>query len=356
MSIRQLAVAFCVALGFSALVGWAQGQESQFAGIAVGYAESSDYSMGDSQPVNLSSGQPAADTAGVATSCQGDVGGSCDCQSDCDCGSGMCDGCWHWVAGAEGTYLAPNFHNDVQFGRGTEHILDLGWEAAPRIWLGVENCNGWGARARYWQLDAERNRFGLTLDALTTPVIADFSQQLEVYDIDCELTRRIEVGHWNLLGSFGGRFGSLDRLLMGNSLAQGPPGLSEFLSFETETNAGGITGAIEMSTPIGVGGLEAFGSLRASPLWGTTTASVNARENMNGTASSFSDTARVNTQLTIWEAQVGLQCTKQLACCQGSVFARCAFEYQSWNLSQIEEVPDPSVDLYGVAFAIGFTR
>jgi hypothetical protein len=263
---------------------------------------------------------------------------------------------WHWVAGAEGTYLSPNFHHDVQFGPGTEHVLDLGWEAAPRIWLGVENCNGWGARARYWQLDAERNRFGLSFDAITPGLLADFSQQLEMFDIDCELTRRIEVGHWTLLGSFGGRFGSLDRLFMGNSLLTVPPANSEFISFETETNAGGITGSIEMSTPIGSGGLEAFGILRASPLWGTTTASVNARENMAGTPLSFSQTARVNTQLTIWEAQIGLQCTKQLASCQGTVFARCAFEYQSWNLSQLEEVTDPSVDLYGVAFAIGFTR
>ena len=174
-----------------------------------------------------------------------------------------------------------------------------------------------------------------------------------MYDIDAEVTRRVEVGHWSFVGSFGGRYASIDRLLAINDLIVGPPANSEFFDLESQTSAGGLTGAIEMSTCLG-SGWEVFGILRASPLWGTTTGTVNARENMGGLGTTFSTSASANTELTIWEAQVGLQCTKLLACCQGSVFARCGFEYQSWNESFNES--STGVDLYGVAFAIGLTR
>src|SRR5262245_44288602 len=150
--------------------------------------------------------------SGANCACGGDCGcggcsnGGCSCGEDCDCPP-----MWHWMAGVEATYLDPRFHQIENFIFPIDFAAaDPGWAAAPRIWLGAENCKGWGARVRYWQLCADRARFGL-LDP-TFGLIEDVGQNLKVYDIDAELTMRVDIGCWTFLGSFGGRYGSLERL------------------------------------------------------------------------------------------------------------------------------------------------
>ena len=59
---------------------------------------------------------------------------------------------WTTVAGAEATYLSLN---SSSLERDT---IRFGFEAAPRIWLGLQNANGWGGQVRYWQLDADSVR------------------------------------------------------------------------------------------------------------------------------------------------------------------------------------------------------
>src|SRR5262245_33562964 len=62
---------------------------------------------------------------------------------------------WMWYAGAEATYLslnAPAMETD-RFAR--SDLIDFGFEAAPRIWLGAQGRRGWGGQVRYWQYDAD---------------------------------------------------------------------------------------------------------------------------------------------------------------------------------------------------------
>ncbi|HEY2827820.1 MAG TPA: hypothetical protein VGJ04_09495 [Pirellulales bacterium] len=278
----------------------------------------------------------------------------CAAESDANC-----QPCWSWNAGVEGTFLDPHFHNtDNPQANQALGLVDPGWSAAPRIWLGIENNSGWGARVRYWELGDSQSLFGIR--DFQPGSIFDVTQSLNMYDIDVELTKQVDLGSWNLLGSFGGRFGSLDRLVRAGFLDLAAPANSMSFMFNNRVNAGGLTASLELSRPIGIAGLEVFGSFRASELWGDSDAFVAIRQNGAGTPSSTTFSDRFAADLTICEAQVGLQCSKQLAYCPGTVFARCAFEYQSWIWSVPGGSPgqglifDPGVDLYGVAFAIGF--
>lgn len=338
MSVRYFAAVLCASWSLSLVASFAAGAD-QFADLS-----------------SAATGKAEAGDVGYTHGPDGGCNHDCDCVHDCDCGP-----IWRWVGGVEATYLDPRFHStgnpDADQALKT---VDPGWTAAPRIWLGVENCNGWGARIRYWQLSDEQSRFDIT--DFQPGSIFDISQTLKMYDIDAEVTKRMDLGNWNLLGSFGGRFASLQRLVMASNFDITSPADSFIFLFNNQTNAGGVTGSVELSRPIGVGAWEVFGLFRGSALWGETDASFTMRENNNGTPSTNSGSGQLNTDLTIWEAQVGLQCSKYLECCHGTVLARCAFEYQSWIWTVPGGNPgqgaifDPGVDLYGVAFAVGFTH
>ncbi len=356
MSVRHLAVGVCISLCAIAVSSLAEAQEHSIELTSAGAAEISDGGY-------LHRDEGTSQTACESHDCC--ATGNCECShachgEECCCGHD-CGPYWHWTGCVEATYLDPRFHASGNPEADTTlRTIDPGWTAAPRIWLGVENCNGWGSRVRYWQLSDEQSRFDIT--DFQPGSIFDASQTLKMYDIDLEGTKRMELGCWNLLGSFGGRFGSLERLVSASAFDTSPPADSFVVHLNNQTNAGGITGAVELSRPIGIGCWEVFGLFRGSELWGDTNASFAMRENNNGTPSTNSFSGRFDADLTIWEAQVGLQCSKNVDCWHGTVLARCAFEYQSWNWSVPGGNPgggailDPGVELYGVAFAVGFTH
>ena len=190
----------------------------------------------------------------------------CGCEQPCDC----CP-CWHWTGGVEATYLDPRFHASGNPEADTTlRTIDPGWTAAPRIWLGVENADCWGAQVRYWQLDDQRHRFDIT--DVQPDTVFDGTQSLTMYDIDAELTKRWDSGCWGLAGSFGGRYGSLERLVTATGFGTTAPADSFAFIFDNRTSAGGITGSIELSRRLGDSSWEVFGCFRASELWGETSA------------------------------------------------------------------------------------
>ncbi len=229
-----------------------------------------------------------------------------------------------------------------------------------RIWLGVENADCWGAQVRYWQLGDQRHRFDIT--DVQPDTVFDGTQSLTMYDIDAELTKRWESDCWGLWGSFGGRYGSLERLVTATGFGTTAPADSFAFIFDNRTSAGGITGSVGISRHIGDSPWEVFGCFRGSELWGDTSAIFDQRANMGGTPTIDNFGARFDSNLTIWEAQTGVQCSKHVDCLCGTVMVRCAFEYQSWNWSVPGGNPgsgaifDPGVELYGVAFGVGFTH
>ncbi len=277
--------------------------------------------------------------------------------------SNACDGpCWHWTGGVEATYLDPNFHatGNPDADQALTRV-DPGWTASPRIWLGAENDNGWGGRVRYWQLNVDEARFNIT--DFQPGNVADLNQDLKMYDIDAEATKDWNWDRWNLQLSFGGRYGSLERLVQANILdLTTSPANSQLYEFSNQVNAGGITGSIELTRQLGESPWELFGSFRGSALWGQCNAVFDARMNDGGPPVVDNGSAKFNADLTIWEAQAGVQWSKDVCWCRGTVVVRLAFEFQSWNWTVpggnpgSGEIFDPGVDLYGLAFGLGFTR
>ena len=97
-------------------------------------------------------GKAEASDVGYAINPNPDHGNNQNGDSCPDCGCGDCNCCgenfcvpyWRWIGAVEATYLYVTQRQDPS--------SPLGWSPAPRIWLGVENCDGCGARVRYWQL------------------------------------------------------------------------------------------------------------------------------------------------------------------------------------------------------------
>ena len=100
------------------------------------------------------------------------------------------------MAGVEATYLRPQTHAtssriDSLSGFTRFKYADLDQlEAAPRVWLGIENNRGWGVRARYWRLDA--NDAASDVDDATLPLPVTFvtDTYLSADALELELTRR----------------------------------------------------------------------------------------------------------------------------------------------------------------------
>ena len=152
---------------------------------------------------------------------------------------------------------------------------------------------------RYWQTSGENfvfnePDFGGNLDILT---------QLDLFTIDAEVTKHGEVGSWDVLASFGGRFAEL-RKLISDDLFIASTVSSENNVQDINANAGGITAGLELSRPIGTSGIDVYSGLRVSALWGNANLDTITRVISGGAAHVIPFSAQKNIDLTIWEAQV----------------------------------------------------
>lgn len=289
-------------------------------------------------------GYNAPDKAGPSDkdAAHADSGQNSGCAYGC-----CCQPVWRWTAGVEGTYL------DTVVRGGPS----VGWDAGPRIWLGVENRNGWGARARYWQIGVTDFFINQPLSDISPPTDR-FDQlfHLDLYTIDAEVTKRGEAGNWDWLAFLGGRYASYANQVV-TDVVQATPATSDVFLDDIHAQAGGITTGVEVSRPLGWGPLAVYGGVRVSALWGDVDNFHIARLNVSGVPSTVIIGSQGTVDLTIWEAQVGVQCSKYLACCNGTVFARCGFEYQGWDFYRNRSsISLNDLDLYGVALSVGVTR
>lgn len=283
----------------------------------------------------------------------------------------VCTPTWSCTAGAEATFLMPHFDGSgfVRELSGRNFVnVNNEFVAAPRLYLGLEHECGGGIRGRYWQMQGSDNFAGFLTGAPPLfDAVAAF-QEFEVNAVDLEYTRRFQTYDWNFLGSLGVRNASLSRIERFTYNAD------DFLAFSSanfQYHGTGLTSCLEARRPIGNNGLSLFASLRGSALWGS------SRQQ----GSTLIDTnlvdrvglARIDQESVfagIWETQVGLEWAHNLQAYKGRAFARIMFEYQRWTVdsrefSMIDTVNGttlrldnlyPDVDLYGITFAVGFSR
>lgn len=297
------------------------------------------------------------------TTIHGHGGNGCDpCCAPRKCGPTI-------NVGVEATYLRPDFdanEADPFLGGG---VFNYEYEAAPRVWVGVEGASGFGIRARYWDYDAESSFHFVDIDTEEADFVSVSSAAaFDVYHIDIELTRRCCVAGWSTLGSFGVRHTGMSFQAQAEIVYDGiSADLDVTMTFLGHRFDGtGLTFAMEGRKPVGRSRLALYWNARGSVLWGDHKA-AGLDYNVDVDNGEFSvdtdaDLVREDDEMWILEAQVGLEYTHALKC-GGIAFARGAFEYQDYNFSDFAPavVGDfdafrDDFDMYGFSFAVGISR
>jgi hypothetical protein len=310
-----------------------------------------------------------------------DFGSSCDncvgddlcndCQADCD---SCAYGCGGLSAGAEMTIL--NFHPDEDADEGLFGLDDdFNYEVAPRVWIGYEGSNDWGIRGRYWQYDAELNN-SLYVETGETFVLANICQELDVYTVDIEITRRFCLGRTAMRSSIGARNGAIRR---GSSYGLGiidddgadEDATSLIADLIRVFDGTGLTFAFEANRPLLGTRLEAVVNARGSALWGDNeyTAIAQGAEAVPDGAGNL-DVELMTQDFggeehdTMWigELQAGLQWTQPYQCFGGGVlFVRSVFEAQWWaqpniDIEDLGTRPSERLAFYGMSVSAGFSH
>lgn len=184
------------------------------------------------------------------------------------------------IAGVEWTYLKPHFSNGVpQLVSSTFEVLDQGafaifdeividdiswnYQGAPRVWLGVENAEGFGGRIVWWHFDHSTAVVPLIEDA-GNQVIALGQHSIKAATLDMEATQRTNFRNWSVLGSAGIRYAEMTTV---QSVAFPGSFFDAESQFTTKMSGIGPSLGAQVSRPI-LGGLSFFAQGRGSLIYG----------------------------------------------------------------------------------------
>jgi hypothetical protein len=179
------------------------------------------------------------------------------------CGKGS-QGSGGWFAGFDLVVVKPHFEDGVDHiqlpGSSIQLEPAYDFKATPRVWLGYRNCDGLGARLRWWNFDQSS-------ETLSTPIGAqgtNFSHRMDVTALDMEITQLVCSGLLDVDFSFGGRYGKVDMTGNGVNLSNGNVtfGHGDFEGF-------GPTFALGIRVPVRRSGFALTGTLRGSVLFGS---------------------------------------------------------------------------------------
>lgn len=322
------------------------------------------------------------DTSDGFTSCEG---GDCSSGEDdcCECGGAGCGLCglngrpYGWAVGIEATYLKPDYQEtDDSFSLPN----NFQYEAAPRVWAEYVMMNGWGLRGAYWTYDAEQT-FVAAVDEDVVVGAFNIGDNLDLYAIDLELTRRFTIYRSEFWLSLGARNGRIKRTLTQQisifDLAGGGADDASFIqqTLDRDFNGTGLTTNLGLRRPLGTSRLALVSNFRNSVLWGGN------RVNADGTVgevvpvgvgdldlndfSTFSGSGSNSQAMWIGELQVGGEWICPLAgtCDGGWAFARLMFEGQWWKVPGVdatgEFAPTANSQMYdfiGITAAAGICR
>jgi hypothetical protein len=262
--------------------------------------------------------------------------------TDCECCPSACCGCcppeWKIVAGAEEQFLWSHVtgRNGVITVDGASVLQpgsgELGgYQPAGLGWLGVENSNGTGFRARYWDYDQSSSGFS------NPPFeVVSAASSLRAYTVDLEATQRVNWDGWNCLGSAGARYASLkESALFSDSFSNFSvnPVTNDTLAGDTESefHGTGLTLGLEATRPLNDCGVNFVATGRGSVLWGDSSSSSMGRFAHGGSSVTNSTTNDANETHYIVEFQSGLEWSTYVQYIHGVVFFRGVFEYQLWS-------------------------
>jgi hypothetical protein len=283
----------------------------------------------------LHNGGGCSSCGGHGDSCGDCCGDSCGCCDPCCRPSGV-------IGGAEITFLKVH----TALGVGVESDYDFDYEASPRLWAGYQGSDGLGWRVRYWEFDHQQAN---ALAGGRTDIFA-----YDTYLFDIEFVDSMSLGcYWDATISAGFRYMDFNVAY----LTTDATGAVEANSQVYSNNSIGLTLGGELRRCIG-NGLAGFVNTRASVMMGD--------EDEYRTLTVAAPFTLFDTELDniyyIWEAQAGVQWTRELQDC-GYLFARAAVEVQIWDnvagsgpITDINGRGTEDFGLGGAAFSAGIIR
>jgi hypothetical protein len=264
-------------------------------------------------------------------------------------------GAGHWFVGTDVTFLSVDaatggritMSYDNTGTPGTEvsllggYGIENGAGFAPRVWLGRQFNEKWGAAARFWQLDTYMDKPPSGTVVGQNFLTLGETGRTKLYTVDLEGIRSFELGKTKFDATFGGRYASFraDSTMSAFGVFQSGSytqlTLSNFTSFEGP----GVTYSLTGRRRLGNTPLHAFVSGRGSNIFGESdgyarvsgTLAVPPNAPLVGAATVTRND--YDTTATIAELQIGLECEFPLANVPMNVFVRGAFEYQYWTIA-----------------------
>lgn len=186
------------------------------------------------------------------------------------------------------SYLNGRNVGDLTFTRARQDDFNYDWDFSWRFWVGTSNCDGAGARLRFWRFEDDASSVGvdniadlqLFSAAPLGVTIATSGGSGDPETLSANTDLKFEV--WDLEGTYTHKVCSFDMTYFGGlryvHLSQSYTAsvrdtnsatLVSALSSGHNFNVWGITGGVESRRALGGMGLSLYGSSRASLLYGT---------------------------------------------------------------------------------------
>ncbi len=256
-----------------------------------------------------------------------------------------------WIGGGETTLLS--LHNgsialndgDEEFRVTPEFDLDVG----RRYWIGRERPGGFGWRITGWHFD---DRAWVALEDVEffgEPLDMVVANDIDLFTVDFELTRRGRFWGWDLLASGGVRIAGIDRAL--DLTIEG-----EDSWLRNDFDGAGLTFAIGARQQLGRSNLHAYGDFRGSIIFGENDFDVRIPAlTVGDLAFAGLDGSVSDETVMIWEIQLGLEYEQPTRF--GTIIGRAGVEAQTWEVPPVLlGLGDENVGLFGPTFSLGMRR
>jgi hypothetical protein len=254
----------------------------------------------------------------------------------------------------------------------TDTAFNYDYTVSPRAWLEYRTADDVGIRATYFQFDQAAdtatgsppaNGFGAVfhpvfgLVNIGSPIPGDvYTTQsgLEVYSIDLEVTKWVDFSTWQLMGSVGLRYASVEQSYEAQ-LRDALGTLVGSLDNQRRLDGFGPTLGVEFRRPL-TAGLSLFGTARGSLLFGEQSTTFVGGEDLDLITPLFTfANSEEDDLLPVGELQLGVDWwSAQYS--WGQFFVHGALEAQLWSGAGSAVSEEGSLGFFGANVGLGFAR
>ena len=255
----------------------------------------------------------------------------------------------NWYVGLDVAVLKPHMGSLGVSIAGTD--VDLtprhDFTVAPRVWLGWENAEGLGVRARYFTFDADAAQPFPGPIQIGPVVLEGLGSELAAQTFDLEATQRGCLGNLQFQLGGGFRYAKMETGLSVLGTAFRTPFIGGIgMDFEGV----GPTVAIDVRRPFGCRGLALVGGARSSWMYGET--------DFHGTGIVAGFPLSVYAEdhmMQINELSLGVEWSRCLAN-GGKVSAAALWEAQAWEWAPVAGLIHQDIGLTGPTFSFSYMR